>query len=65
LGAIKVPLLFIAGGADLYAPPSLMRLLAARVKHSEFVVVPEAGHSAYWEEPDLFNDAVLTFIKKH
>lgn len=65
LGTIEVPLLFIAGGADLYAPPSLMRLLAARVKHSEFVVVPEAGHAAYWEEPDLFNDAVLTFIKKH
>ena len=47
-----MPLLFIAGGADLYAPPGLMRLLKARVKHSEFVVVPEAGHSAYWEQPD-------------
>ena len=65
LGTIEVPLRFIAGGADLYAPPPLMRLLAARVKHSEFAVVPEAGHSAYWEEPDLFNNAVLTFIKKH
>jgi pimeloyl-ACP methyl ester carboxylesterase len=65
LETIKTPLLFIAGGADPYAPPALMRLLAARVKHSEFVVVPEAGHSAYWEQPELFNDAVLRFIRKH
>jgi pimeloyl-ACP methyl ester carboxylesterase len=29
------------------------------------VVAPESGHSVYWEEPDVFNRAVLTFIAKH
>ena len=29
------------------------------------VVVPECGHSAYWEQPDIFNRTVLEFLKKH
>jgi len=29
------------------------------------VVVPESGHSAYWEQPEIFNRAVLDFIAKH
>jgi pimeloyl-ACP methyl ester carboxylesterase len=28
-------------------------------------VAPESGHSVYWEEPALFNRAVLGFIAKH
>ena len=40
-------------------------MFAARVKRSESVVVPEAGHSAYWEQPDTSNRAVLDFLKRH
>jgi pimeloyl-ACP methyl ester carboxylesterase len=29
------------------------------------LVIPECGHSAYWEQPALFNRAVLAFIAKH
>jgi pimeloyl-ACP methyl ester carboxylesterase len=29
------------------------------------VVVPECGHSAYWEQPETFNRTVLDFITKH
>lgn len=65
LETITVPTIFIAGGADMYAPPPLMRRFAARVQSSEFVSVPDAGHSAYWEEPQKFNQAVLNFIRKH
>jgi pimeloyl-ACP methyl ester carboxylesterase len=42
-----------------------MRRFAARNKNSEFVDVPDAGHSAYWEEPRIFNQAVLNFVRKH
>jgi pimeloyl-ACP methyl ester carboxylesterase len=62
---IRTPTLLLTGGADMYAPPPVMRLFAARIKGAEAVVVPEAGHSAYWEQPDVFNRAVLDFIKKH
>jgi pimeloyl-ACP methyl ester carboxylesterase len=62
---IRVPTLILSGGADMTAPPPLMRLFAARIKAAEFVVVPNAGHSTYWEEPDAFNRAVLDFVRKH
>jgi len=29
------------------------------------VVIPECGHSAFWEQPEAFNRAVLDFISKH
>jgi pimeloyl-ACP methyl ester carboxylesterase len=49
----------------MYSPPPIMRMFAARVKGSKSVVVPEAGHSAYWEQPEIFNRTVLDFIATH
>jgi pimeloyl-ACP methyl ester carboxylesterase len=65
LETLKAPTLLIAGGADLYAPPPVLQLFAARIKNSESIIVPEAGHSAYWEQPQIFNRAVLDFLAKH
>jgi pimeloyl-ACP methyl ester carboxylesterase len=65
LEGIKVPTLLLTGDADLFAPPFVLRLYAARIKKAEAVIVPEAGHSAYWEQPEVFNRAVLGFIRKH
>ena len=65
LEAISVPTLLITGDADMYAPPPVMRMFAARVKGSQAVVIPEAGHSAYWEQPEIFNRTVLEFIARH
>ena len=65
LEGIKVPTLLLTGDADLYTPPAVLRLFAARIPHSESVIVPEAGHSAYWEQPEFFNRTVLAFVGKH
>jgi pimeloyl-ACP methyl ester carboxylesterase len=65
LEGIEVPTLLLTGDADLYAPPAVLRLFAARIKTSESVIVPEAGHSAYWEQPEMFNRTVLAFIRTH
>ncbi len=62
---IKIPTLVIAADADLFAPPALMRRIADRIKGTQFVVFPDAGHSVWWEAPDEFNRTVLTFIAKH
>ncbi|HKE87919.1 MAG TPA: alpha/beta hydrolase [Vicinamibacterales bacterium] len=62
---IKVPTLLLTGDADPFAPPPIMRMFATRVKGSQAVVIPEAGHSAYWERPEIFNRAVLEFLAKH
>jgi pimeloyl-ACP methyl ester carboxylesterase len=60
-----VPVLLIAGAADLITPPSITRILQSKIPNAELVVAPEAGHSVYWEQPDIFNRAVLDFIGKH
>jgi len=65
LESIRLPALLLTGGADLYAPPPVMALFAARIRGSESLVVPDAGHSTYWEQPEVFNRVVLNFIGKH
>jgi pimeloyl-ACP methyl ester carboxylesterase len=65
LESIAAPALVVAGGADLIAPPGLMRVWAPHLKNSEFAVISDAGHSVSWEQPDAFNAAVLQFLKRH
>jgi pimeloyl-ACP methyl ester carboxylesterase len=65
LAALKVPTLFITGDADLYTPPSVLRMFTARMREAESAVIPETGHSSYWENPEVFNRTVLAFVRKH
>lgn len=65
LESIKLPVLLITGDADMYAPPPLLRMFSSRIKGSESLIIPEAGHSSYWEKPDVFNRTVLDFMRKH
>ena len=65
LETIRTPTLLLTGDADLFTPPSVLRLFAARFPNCESVVIPECGHSAFWEQPELFNRAVLDFVSKH
>ena len=65
LETLSVPMLLITGDADLSAPPPMLRFFTARIKNSESLVIPEAGHSAYWEQPEIFNRAALQFIRKN
>ena len=65
LSTLKVPTLVICGAADLATPPSVARMIAAKIPNAELVVAPEAGHSVYWEQPEVFNRAVLAFVAKH
>lgn len=65
LEGIRAPTLLLTGDADLYAPPPILPLFAARIQGSETLIIPEAGHSAYWEQPEVFNRAVLKFLGKH
>ena len=65
LQTIQTPTLLITGDADLYTPPPVLRLFAARFPNCESVVIPECGHSAFWEQPETFNRVVLDFLSKH
>jgi len=63
ISKISIPTLLIAGGADLLAPPSLMKLWGVYLVNSDFVLIPDAGHAMNWERPLEFNTHVIQFLK--
>jgi pimeloyl-ACP methyl ester carboxylesterase len=65
LAQVKTPVLLMAGGADLTAPAPLLHFFTEHVRHAETLIVPDAGHSIYWEQPEVFNKAVIDFISNH
>lgn len=62
LETLKVRTLLMTGAADMFTPPSITRMIARHVPNNEVVIVPECGHSPYWEQPEFFNRTVLEFI---
>ena len=62
LETIETPTLLLTGDADLYAPPPVMELFQKRIRNARSIIVPACGHSAFWEQPETFNRAVLDFV---
>jgi pimeloyl-ACP methyl ester carboxylesterase len=65
IASITTPTLVIAGDVDLTSPSAAIRLWAKHLKGHEWQLIPEAGHSVAWEQPEAFNEAVLGFLRKH
>jgi pimeloyl-ACP methyl ester carboxylesterase len=65
LEGLRVPTLLLTGGADMYTPPAALQLFSARIPGATSVVLPDVGHSAYWEQPEAFNRAVLDFVRRY
>ncbi|MBA4188088.1 MAG: alpha/beta hydrolase [Planctomycetaceae bacterium] len=64
LAQITVPTLVMVGEFDAVTPPLSAARLAANVRGSELMHIPEAGHLSNIENPDAFNTAVVKFLKK-
>ncbi|MGH7893425.1 MAG: alpha/beta fold hydrolase [Candidatus Binatia bacterium] len=56
------PVCFIAGERDRLFPLDLIRHAHAQVSGAALVVVPEAGHSVYFERPREFNHALAAVL---
>jgi len=65
LETIKLPTLLITGDADLYTPPPVLRKVEKYFSNRQSLIIPECGHSAFWEQPEAFNRAVLEFLQKN
>ncbi|NEA98658.1 alpha/beta hydrolase [Streptomyces sp. SID13726] len=65
LETLTLPVQLITGDADLYSPPSLMRLNAGHLQDVETHVVREAGHNPHWEQPAAWNRLLLHFVGRH
>ncbi len=58
-----VPIMYIVGEEDPIALPRTIEIAASQVPGARLLRVPDAGHSVYYEQPDLFNQSVLGFLQ--
>jgi pimeloyl-ACP methyl ester carboxylesterase len=57
-----VPTLIVWGGHDRVFPMSQAKLLAASFKKASVVILPEAQHPAYLDQPERFHESLLEFL---
>jgi pimeloyl-ACP methyl ester carboxylesterase len=60
---MKVPTLFVVGEVDELSPPQVIQAAARYIPGARVLQVPDAGHSVYFEQPEVFNFEVLQFIE--
>ena len=62
LPGIKVPTLVICGDHD-ESDPSLSRFMHEKIAGSKLVVLPQSGHMAFVDQPNLYINAVNDFLQ--
>lgn len=62
LNKITVPTLVLVGDEDTATVPAKSERIHAKVKGSQLVIIPRAGHSSSVEEPEAVNKALLSFL---
>jgi len=61
LSSIKVPTLIMAGDHD-ECDPSLSKEMNAKISGSKLVILPNSGHMAFVDQPNLWNKSVADFV---
>jgi len=61
--AIACPTLVLVGDGDQLTPPALAREMAAGIRGSRLVVVPECGHLSTLERPEAVTRALVDWMK--
>lgn len=62
---ISVPTLLLAGSDDKIAPAPVMERMATKIPGADFVVLEDCGHLGPMDQPDAFNNSVLSFLERH
>jgi len=63
LAGIKVPVLFISGAEDPLFPSELLASYVPHFPDARIEVVADAGHSPYFEQPEMFNRLLGEFLE--
>lgn len=64
LPSVKTPVLWIFGELDAGFPPSMGEMAQRMTPGSELVIIPGVGHSPQGDSPNVFNQAILSFLAK-
>ena len=59
---LNVPTLFVVGAKTPGMLPIISKVLASHVPGAQTVVIPEAGHSMFRQQPAAFSEAVREFL---
>jgi 3-oxoadipate enol-lactonase len=62
LPEIRVPTLVLTGDRDVLIPPENARILAGRIPDAQLVVIEDAGHVFFCEQPEATNRALVAFL---
>ena len=62
LPSLKMPTLILCGEHDAISPAAEMKSIADLIPNAEFVQIPNAGHMAPMEQPELVNAAIRRFV---
>jgi 3-oxoadipate enol-lactonase len=62
LSKIGVPTMILVGELDVITPPSASQAMHERIPHSEMHVIPHAAHMSNLENPEFFNEKLMTFL---
>lgn len=62
IAGVATPTLFIVGEEDPLAPPPLIQAASQLLPDARVQLVRGAGHSVYFEKPDIFNHIVDSFF---
>jgi len=55
--------MFVVGRDDILIPPDVVAAMHQLIPGSQFLEVPDCGHSVYFEDPKTFNEAIIGFLK--
>lgn len=61
--SIRVPVLLLAGEQDRLAHREDAERLAAAINHAQLAIIPDSGHLINYEQPDLFHQHILDFLR--
>jgi pimeloyl-ACP methyl ester carboxylesterase len=64
LHRITLPTQILWGAADRLIPPAHAERLAALIRGAETAMLPDCGHMAETERPELFAETVSRFIER-
>ena len=60
----RPPMLLVVGEEDAITPPAFMEQAEEIIPHAKLLIVPQAGHLPPLEQPEIFNAAVLDFLRE-
>jgi 3-oxoadipate enol-lactonase len=64
LAALTLPVLCITGEEDVVMPTPAIETLVGLLPKGRLARVPKAGHSVYFERPDIFNRLVGEYLRE-